>query len=111
MTESAPEGKSATHIAVGTREGRVLLQFPHQIDYAALDPTNAAYVGKAMIDAAVECGARVEIKTPPPHIPNALRERMVNRCVMLLRNKREAPEADGILAQRLVDTLLNMVNL
>jgi len=110
-TEHQPEGNGCTEIAVGNRDGQVTLLFQYPMNWIALDPTNAAYVGKAIIDAAVDCGARVEIKTPPPQIPNALRERMINRCVMLLRNKREAPEKDGILAQRIVETLLNMVNL
>ncbi len=113
MNETPREfkGDGSTDVAVGDRLGKVTLLFPQATDWVAMDPSNAVQIGKAMIDAAVQCGARVTIQAPRQPVPHGLRERMVNRTVMMLRNKREGPEKDNILAQRIVDTVLNIIDL
>lgn len=109
--ELAQSGRGATTVAVGDQKGQVVLQFPGSIEWCALDPVTAAHVGKAIIDAAVKCGANVQIQAEKPKVPNALRERMIARCHMILRNKRESAENDAVMAQRIVETLLNILGL
>ena len=68
-------------------------------------------LSKAMIDAAVKCGANVSIQAPPPKVPKLVRERMIARAHMILRNKRESAENDAVMSERIVDTLLNILAL
>jgi len=107
----AVAGRGATTLAVGDRNGNVVLSFPHEVGFVALDPTTAVQVGKSMIDAAVKCGANVSIQAPRPEIPKSYRERAINRVVMLLRNKRDSAESDNIFSTRIVDTVINMMQL
>lgn len=104
-------GEGTTQVAVGDREGQVVLQYPRPVQWAALDPQTAVQIAKAMIDAAVNCGMKVEIKAPKPQISEGTRVRMEARCLMILNNKREHPEKNPILAKRLVDTILNLLEL
>lgn len=107
----AVAGRGTTTLAVGDRSGNVVLSFPHEVGFVALDPSTAVQVAKSMIDAAVKCGANVEIQAPKPQVPKAVRERMINRGVMILKNKRDSAENESILATRIVDTLLNILQL
>lgn len=104
-------GDGNTTAAIGTRDGKVIMQFPSPKQWLAMDPQNAALMGKAMIDAAVDLGVDVRIQAPKPQISEGLRIRMEARCLMILKNKREHTEKDPVLARRLVDTILNMHDL
>lgn len=106
-----PTGDGATQLAVGDRDGKVVLQFPKPVQWIALDPHTAAEAASSMLDAAVSLGARVSFQAPKVHVPKELRARMTARALMVLRNKRAAAERDDVLAVRLVDTLLNMLDL
>lgn len=105
------DGMGADEVAIGVREGKAILWFPKPCEWIALEPTVAAEVAKSLLDCAVECGARISIQTPKVKVPNEIRKRMQARALMILTNKRESPERDPILAERLVDTLLNMLDL
>lgn len=104
-------GDGATHIAVGDHQGKVILRFPISAAWMDLEPGTAVEVAKRMINAAVTCGARISIQAPRQKVHEATRERMIARTVMMLRNKRESPERDSVLAQRIVDTCLNILDL
>lgn len=104
-------GDGSTQIAVGDRDGKVILQFPTPIQWAALDPPNAVGIAKAMIDASVVCGLDVQITTPKRQVSEGEKLRMEVRTVMLLKNKRESKEKDEMLAKRIVENLLNMLEL
>lgn len=104
-------GDGASQVAVGDRDNQVVLQFPHPVQWVALDPQTSVQIARAMIDAAVNCGMRVEIKAPKPQVSEGMRVRMEARCMMILNNKREHPEKNPILAKRLVDTILNILDL
>mgnify|MGYP000025210677 CR=1 FL=1 len=107
----AVAGRGTTTLAVGDRNGNVVLSFPHEVGFVALDPSTAVQVAKSMIDAAVKCGANVSIQAPPPKVPKLVRERMIARAHMILRNKRESAENDAVMSERIVDTLLNILAL
>ncbi len=104
-------GDGKTDLAIGDMHGKVTMVFPQPREWVALDPSNAVAIAGALVDAAVKLGARVTVKTEAPKVPKAIRQRMEARCLMMLRNKRESTERDDVLAQRLVDTLLNMLDL
>ena len=104
-------GEGTTQVAVGDREGQVVLQFPRPIQWAALDPQTAVQIAKAMMDAAPNCGMNIEIKLPKPVITEGMRTRMEARALMILNNKRDHTEKTPILARRMVDTILNILDL
>lgn len=104
-------GDGTTQVAVGDRNGQVVLQYPRPVQWVAIDPQTAVQVAKSMIDAAVNCGMNVEIKAPKPEVTEGQRVRMEARCLMILKNKREHTEKDPVLARRLVDTILNILDL
>ncbi len=106
-----PTGPGATQLAVGDRDGKVVLQFPTPVQWIALDAQTAAQAASSMLDAAVALGAQVTVQAPRVQVPKELRTRMTARALMVLRNKRAAAERDDVLAVRLVDTLLNMLDL
>lgn len=110
-TQSPPTGDSAAAIAVGSMHGKVVLQFHQPAQWIDLEPGTAVEVAKSMIQAAVDSGARVTIQAPRAKVPNAIRSRMEARALHILTNKRGAAERDAVLAVRLVDTLLNMLEL
>lgn len=105
------KGEGATTIAVGDRDGKVVLQFPNAVEWVALDPSTGVQVAKSMIDAAVACGLDVQIKAPKPEISEGMRVRMEARCLMILNNKREHTESNPVLSKRLVETILNLLEL
>jgi len=106
-----PTGAGATQLAVGDRDGKVVLQFPTPVQWIALDAQTAAQAASSMLDAAVALGAQVTVQAPRVQVPKELRTRMTARALMVLRNKRAAAERDDVLAVRLGDTLLNMLDL
>ena len=104
-------GEGTTQCAVGDREGHVLLQYPRPVQWVALDPQTAVQIAKAMMDAASNCGMNIEIKLPKPVITEGMRTRMEVRAMMILNNKREHTEKTPVLARRMVDTILNILDL
>jgi len=104
-------GDGNTTAAIGTRDGKVIMQFPIPKQWLAMDPQNAVLIAKAIIDAAVDLGLDVRIQAPKPQVSDGLRLRMETRCLMVLNNKREHTEKTPILARRIVDTILNMLEL
>lgn len=104
-------GDGTTQVAVGDRDGQVILQYPRPVQWVALDPQTAVQIAKAMIDAAHSCGHTIEIRLPKPEVTEGQRIRMEARCLMILKNKREHTEKDPVLARRLVDTILNILDL
>lgn len=104
-------GEGTTQVAVGDRDGQVVLQYHRPVQWVALDPATAVQVARAMIDAAANCGINIEIKLPKPVITEGMRTRMEARAMMILNNKREHTEKTPVLARRMVDTILNILDL
>lgn len=105
------KGDGKTDLAIGDLHGKVTMVFPQPRDWVALDPSTAVEIAGALVDAAQKLGARVTVKTEPVKVPKAIRQRMEARCLMILTNKREANESNPVLAARVVDTLLNLLDL
>lgn len=111
MNGSPLIGEGTTQVAVGDRDGQVVLQFHRSIQWCVLDPATAVQMAKSVIDAAVNCGMNVEIKMPKPEVTEGQRVRMEARAAMILNNKRDHTEKTPVLARRLVDTILNILDL
>lgn len=67
-TYSESKGPGASSVEVYDRDGKVVLRFPNEIQWAALDPATAVQVAQAMVKAAKACGwARPIILLPTKH--------------------------------------------
>lgn len=104
-------GEQAQTVAVGDRDGKVVLQFHRPAQWIDLDPATAVEVAKTMLDAASNCGLAITIQAPPKKVTELQRQALHARCLMLLRNKRTSSERDEVLAVRITDALLNMLEL
>lgn len=107
------EGDGKTEIAVGDDEGSVIMRFPKPIGWARLDPQNAFEIGEAIARAA----HRARFGTEPPsdssyigqqirsRVTEQLRDKMVARTVLLLRNMQNSNKTPGYWALQIVDTI------
>ena len=110
-------GEGATVVAVGARNNQVTLQFPHPVEWAALDPQTAVNVAEAMARAA----HRVRFGREPPanidtlaedikrRTTDIVREKMINRTVLILRSLQEKGRRLDYQAAEVVDRILQEV--
>lgn len=99
--------EGATHMAVGEQDGRVVLSFPKDIKFAALDPSNAVHIAKAMIDAAVRCGADVQIQVQKYQLSENKRMALYTRAGHIIRSLQDKPHA--YVGVQVVDEVLKEV--
>ncbi len=114
ITEAGP---GATVVAVGLRNGEVVLQFPEAVQWACLDPQTAVLVAEQMARAGYE--ARYG-RPPPPNedvlhaeirkkVTDLLRETMINRFALMLKSMQSQRRNLNYQATELVDRLLQEV--
>lgn len=101
-----PQGDGATTLAVGDREGKVVLVFPRPVGWVALDPDVAPLVAERMIQAAVACGQRVTIQMPERQVSPAQRMAMIVRAEIVMRQLRGRGKPDDYIAAEVVDVVL-----
>lgn len=102
-----------TEIAVGDDAGNVILRFPKSVSWAKLDPQNAFEIGEAIARAA----HRAKFGTEPPsdssyigqqirsRVTEQLRDRMVARTALMLKNMQSSNKTPGYWALQIVDTI------
>ena len=113
----AEAGPGATVVAVGIRGGEVVLQFPANVQWATLDPQTAVNVGEAMARAAFEIRhgrqprANVDVLAEEikRRATDIVREKMINRTVLILRSLREKGKNEIYTATEVVDRILQEV--
>jgi hypothetical protein len=104
-------GAGAQKTTLAAQDGKVVVTFDSPCEWAAFDPAVALQLAHQMISAVQDCGHQVTIEVPKPKLPETIRVRMQARVAMILNNKREAAESTSVLAIRIVDTILNMVEM
>lgn len=55
-TYTEAKGPGASLVEIEDRDGKVVLQFPNPIQWAALDPATAVQIAHAIVQAAKRCG-------------------------------------------------------
>jgi hypothetical protein len=110
-------GAGSTVVAIGIVGGEVVLRFPKDVGWCALDPQTAVNVGESMARAAYE----IRHGRPPP--PNAdaladeikrkatdiIRQKMINRTALILRNLQDRRADLNRQAVEVVDRILQEV--
>lgn len=107
MTAQLP-GDGTTSVAIGTNDGHVVLKYPKPVQWAALDPATAAQVADAMLGAAIDLGARVEIKVPERKYTPQQIEAMRTRVALVMKNLQERGAKPNMVASEIVDIVLTM---
>ena len=110
-------GPGATVVAVGIRNGEVTLQFPHRVGWVSLDPATAVLVAEAMARA----GFQIRNGRPPRDNVDVLhgeikrraidsvRQTMITRCTIILRQLLERGRKPEYMAAEVVDRILQEV--
>lgn len=119
VTEVIRAGEGAQGTALSIHQGMVILHFQKSVQWASFDPETArrvseqmsrfayeAHHGRKPSDAENQSFVAAGIKK---RITKILREKMVNRTVMLLRNFIETKPALDYQAQEIVDHVLKEV--
>lgn len=97
-------------VALGIEKGKVVQIFYRATNRHEWMPADAAQFGKMMIDAAVTAGAEVSIEVPKRPISNQLRDRMINRVLVMQKSMMEKHKTPAFMARALVDSILAMVD-
>lgn len=99
-----------TNIAIGQRDGQVILQFQNQVEWIALDPQNAVQIGEAIARAAYEC----RFGKVPEGTKSVLKQetvnRLYNRTELVLRSLLSKNKSNKYIAHQVVDTVLAEVS-
>ena len=119
VTEVLASGKGAQGTALSVHDGMVIIHFQNPCEWAAFDPESArrfseqmakyayqAHFGRAPSDAETQSFMAQGIRRK---LTKILREKMVNRTVMLLRNFQEKKPALGYQAEQIVDHVLKEI--
>lgn len=102
------QGDGTTTVAVGERDGQVILSFPKPIQWAAFDPETAAQIGEAIAKEAYQCryGRKHESKSV---IGEQVRMRLITRATHVIRSLQDKGKLPGVIASEVVDTILSEV--
>lgn len=104
--ESVPEDKGATEMIVKAERGQVIIRYREPRLWVAFDPGNAVRVGKQLIDCAVECGLRVELKVPRREVSQEKRQALIARAMHTFRSLTDKGRPPKVVAQHVVDSIL-----
>lgn len=100
------DNETTTMLAVGERDGRVVLQFPHAVRECIIDPETARQAGEAIARSAYTA----HYGTPPPAARSAIsaakRVHLKARATLIVRSLTEAHKSAGYIADHVVDMLL-----
>lgn len=99
-------GTGKTEITIGPENGRVVMGFPNPITWFAMDPLNAAQIGRELINAATKLGADVQIIIPKKQITETQRRVLITRVHLVMKNQLEKHIRPERVAQQLVDIVL-----
>ena len=119
VTQVVKAGAGAQGTALSLHQGMVIIHFQNPCEWASFDPENARRFAEQMARFAYEA----HFGRPPSDAENQsfmaqglrrkitkiLREKMVNRTVMLLRNFLEKKPPLGYQAEQIVDHVLKEV--
>ena len=98
-----------TEMAINPEKGKIVVRFREPRHWVVLDPSNAAQIGKHLIDCAVACGAEVAIQVPRREVSREKREALVARAMHIIRSTQEQNKPLIIVARSVVDQILSAI--
>ena len=100
--------KGTTTVAIGERDGNVILSFPDSVQWCALDPETARQVGEAIAKEAyhIHTGIKAGDKSV---INEAVRGRLITNITHIIRSEQDKKKLPGYIAALVVDTVLSEV--
>lgn len=99
----------STTVAVGTRDGKVVLEFPEAIQWAALEPEQARLIAEAMAREAYTCSNGRPPDDRKSTIGQVIQQRLVNRVLLVMLNMQRRNKKPALIANELVDICLREV--
>lgn len=102
--------EGTTTVAVGDRDGQVVLQFPKAVSWAALDPETARQVGEAMARTAYKCryGAEPD-KASGSKIAEGVYQKLVKRVELVISSMQRKQKHPTVVASEVVDVVMREV--
>lgn len=97
-------------LAIGIERGQVVIRFQLPQTRVSMDPTNAARVGKELIDRAVDLGARVAIIPPPRKITDQMRKALIARIQHVIRSTQDQNRPPEYVAMAVFDSVINGID-
>lgn len=103
------EINGADTVAIGERNGQVVLQFPNAVQWAAFDPEIARQIGEAMAREAYQIRYGKAPADGKSTISEEVRMRLMTRVTHVIRSLQDKGKLPGFIAAQVVDTILSEV--
>lgn len=103
------ETKGTDTVAIGERNGQVVLQFHEPIQWAAFDPETARQIGEAIAREAYQIRYGVKPAEGKSVISEEIRMRLMTRATHVIRSLQDKGKLPGYIAAQVVDTILSEV--
>lgn len=103
-------GGGQVELAIGIERGQVVIRFQAPQDRIGMDPTNAARIGKELIDRAVDLGARVAFIPPPRKISDQMRKALIARIQHVIRSTQDQHRNPEYVATAVFDSVINGID-
>ena len=97
---------STDTVALGDRDGMVVLEFQKPVRWCTLDPATALQVGLAMARSAHKAKTGLEASSGKAVLSVEIRNKLVNRVELVAKNLQERGKNPRYIAEQLVDIVL-----
>lgn len=101
--------KAATTCAVGSRDGRVILEFPEAVQWAAFDPDTAKGIGTAMLQHAYNTKYPDSNVDARKQLSQQLVVKLQTRLTHVIRSLQDKGKQPEYIANEVVNIILSEV--
>lgn len=101
--------KGADTVAIGERNGQVVLTFPQPVQWAAFDPETTRQICEAMAREAYQIRYGKAPADGKSVISEEIRARLMTRVTHVIRSLQDKGKLPGFIAAQVVDTILSEV--
>lgn len=100
---------STDTVAIGERDGRVILSFPKPVLWCALDTATAVAVGEALARASYKAQFKSDPDPKTPLLKIEIRKKLLKRTEHTLRSCRDQKRDDRYIAETVVNDVLREI--
>lgn len=107
MSTQPPINNGSTQVAIGLRDGRVVMQFPQAIEWFAMDPQNAKEIAEGIARASYEA----HYGRPPPESARSVigeekLKLLTTKVAFMLSKLAEQGRSNGYVARAIIEAVL-----